>query len=722
LYTPMRKINERFLSLPSEPVMCKDPCRSVLNPFCRVDFVGKIWTCPFCMARNHFPQHYAQSISETSMPGELIPGYTSVEYTIPRTQQRPPVYLFVVDTALIDEELEAVKQSLIVTMNLIPEDHLVGLITFGTVVQIYDLSYTQCVKSYVFRGDKEIPVGKVQELLSSFRRPGQQQGQEDPLRRLVMPRGQCEFQLSTILEEMQPDPWPVQPGHRPLRCTGAATSLASALLELGFSGSGSRLMLFIGGACTLGPGQVVSTNLEERIRSHQELTGGNAPHYAAADKFYSWLADRLVKNGHCMDVFACALDQLGLCEMRHCWERTGGTLVNHEAFKGGSQGDVFVQSLMKIFETDDEGHLKMGYGAKVEVLTSREYKVSGCVGSVASLGQKGPQVGEVEIGIGGTKAWNIGALNPNTTIAFFFEIVNTEQMGDNRQLYMQITSTYQHPSGQQRMRVTTQAINQTDTTKGLDALSRGFDQEAAAVLTARLVSHRARTEEAFDVMRWLDRMLIRVCGKFGTFQKDVATSFNLPVNFSIFPQFIFHLRRSQFLQVFNSSPDETIQFRQELNKQNVSQALVMIQPTLICYSLAGPPQPVLLDNTSIAPDRVLLLDAFFWVTIWTGETIAAWRNQGYHNMPGYENVKQLLEEPQQDLKELIGDRTPVPRIIETDQHKSQARFLLAKLNPAVTQANANTGYGGQASELVYTDDVSLQVFLDHLAKLAVQGT
>ena len=94
-------------------------------------------------------------------------------------------------------------------------------------------------------------------------------------------------------------------------------------------------MLFIGGACTLGPGQVVSTNLEERIRSHQELQGGTAPHYANADKFYDWLATRLVKNGHCMDVFACALDQVGLCEMRHCWERTGGCLVNHEAFKGG---------------------------------------------------------------------------------------------------------------------------------------------------------------------------------------------------------------------------------------------------------------------------------------------------------------------------------------------------------------------------------------------------
>merc|ERR1712146_874286 len=106
----------------------------------------------------------------------------------------------------------------------------------------------------------------------------------------------------------------------------------------------------------------------------------------------------------------------------------------------------------------------------------------------------------------------------------------------------------------------------------------------------------------------------------------------------------------------------------------------MIQPTLICYSLSGPPQPILLDNTSIGADRILLLDAFFWITLWTGETIAAWRNQGYHEMAGYENVKQLLEDPREDLKDLIKDRFPVPRVIETDQHKSQARFLLAKLS------------------------------------------
>ena len=37
----------------------------------------------------------------------------------------------------------------------------------------------------------------------------------------------------------------------------------------------------------------------------------------------------------------------------------------------------------------------------------------------------------------------------------------------------------------------------------------------------------------------------------------------------------------------------------------------MIQPTLLAYSFTGPPVPVLLDVTSIAPDRILLLDTFF---------------------------------------------------------------------------------------------------------------
>ena len=49
-----------------------------------------------------------------------------------------------------------------------------------------------------------------------------------------------------------------------------------------------------------------------------------------------------------------------------------------------------------------------------------------------------------------------------------------------------------------------------DTTTGLQTVSAGFDQEAAAVLMSRIASFRAETEEGPDILRWVDRMLIRL--------------------------------------------------------------------------------------------------------------------------------------------------------------------------------------------------------------------
>lgn len=51
------------------------------------------------------------------------------------------------------------------------------------------------------------------------------------------------------------------------------------------------------------------------------------------------------------------------------------------------------------------------------------------------------------------------------------------------------------------------------------------------------------------------------CQKFGEYAKDDPNSFRLSENFSLYPQFMYHLRRSQFLQVFNNSPDETSFYR-----------------------------------------------------------------------------------------------------------------------------------------------------------------
>ena len=68
------------------------------------------------------------------------------------------------------------------------------------------------------------------------------------------------------------------------------------------------------------------------------------------------------------------------------------------------------------------------------------------------------------------------------------------------------------------------------------------------------------------------------------------------------------------------------------------------------YTFDIPAQPVLLDSVSIKPDVVLLLDTFFYILIFHGETIAQWRKAGYQEQEGYENFKELLETPVADAQ------------------------------------------------------------------------
>jgi protein transport protein SEC23 len=235
---------------------------------------------------------------------------------------------------------------------------------------------------------------------------------------------------------------------------------------------------------------------------------------------------------------------------------------------------------------------------------------------------------------------------------------------------------------------------------------------------ARIASHKMEVEDDFDATRWLDRSLIRLSARFGDYRKEDPDSFQLRPQLAYLPQFMFNFRRSQFVQVFGNSPDETAYARMLLNKETVPEAMLMIQPTLYAYSfnVAGP-EPVLLDVTSITPDRILLLDAYFYVVVFHGSTVAQWRKAGYQDQPEHAAFKALLEAPQTEAAAILTRRFPVPRLTDCDQNGSQARFLLAKLNPSATY---NTT-AAVSSEIIMTDDVSLQVFTEHLKKLAVQS-
>ncbi|XP_075476900.1 protein transport protein SEC23 C-like isoform X2 [Primulina tabacum] len=733
IYTPLKPLPSTTPLLPYSPLRCRN-CRSVINPFSIVDFssINKIWICSFCLNRNHFPPHY-QSISETSLPAELFPQYTTIEYETSAPNEKVQsgsgnVFLLVVDTCVIEEELGFLKSALLQVLGMVAENCLVGLITFGTYVHVHELGFGQISKVHVFKGTKEVTKDQLLEQMGFFaKRPRPSTGviagvrdglSQESISRFLLPASDCEFVLNSILEELQKDPWPVPSDQRAARCTGTALSLAAHLLGVCVPGSGARIMAFLGGPSTEGSGAIVSKNLSEPLRSHKDLDKDSAPQYHKSVKFYEGLSKQLVHQGHVIDVFACALDQVGVAELKVAVEKTGGLVVLAESF-GHS---VFKESLKRVFLSDDHD-LRLSSNGIFEINCSKDIKIQGIIGPCASLEKKGPLSSETVIGQGNTTAWKLCGLDKTTSLCLIFDIIKKESpdviaQAANNQFYFQFLTYYQHGSGQMRLRATTISRRWVAGPGSKEDIISGFDQEAAAVVMARQVSFKMETEAEFDPIRWLDKSLIHICSRFGEYQKDSPSSFSLSPRLSIFPQFVFHLRRSQFVQVFNNSPDETAYFRMILNRENVANSVVMIQPSLISYSFHSGPEPALLDVTSIVADKILLLDSYFTIVVFHGSTIAQWRKAGYHEQPEHQAFAHLLQAPRDDADAIIRERFPVPRLVICDQHGSQARFLLAKLNPSTTyNSDAPAAPGG---DILFTDDVSFEVFLDHLQRLAVQ--
>ncbi|XP_076406716.1 protein transport protein Sec23A-like [Peromyscus maniculatus bairdii] len=723
LFTPLKERPD-LPPIQYEPVLCsRTTCRAVLNPLCQVDYRAKLWACNFCYQRNQFPPTYA-GISELSQPVELLPQFSSIEYVVLRGPQMPLIFLYVVDTCIEDEDLQALKESLQMSLSLLPPTALVGLITFGKIVHVHQLGCEGISKSYVFRGTKDLSAKQLQERLELSKVPltqatrGPQVQLPPSSNRFLQPVQKIDMNLTDLLGELQRDPWPVPQGKRPLRSSGVALSIAVGLLECTFPNTGARIMMFIGGPATQGPGMVVEDELKTPIRSWHDIEKDNAKYVKKGTKHFEALANRAATTGHVIDIYACALDQTGLLEMKCCPNLTGGYMVMGDSFNTS----LFKQTFQRVFTKDIHGELKMGFGGTLEIKTSREIKISGAIGPCVSLNSKGPCVSENEIGTGGTCQWKICGLSPTTTLAMYFEVVNQHNalIPQGGRGAVQFLTRYQHSSGQRRIRVTTIARNWADAQTQIQNIAASFDQEAAAILMARLAIYRAETEEGPDVLRWLDRQLIRLCQKFGEYHKDDPSSFRFSGTFSLYPQFMFHLRRSPFLQIFNNSPDESSYYRHHFMRQDLTQSLIMIQPTLYAYSFNGPAEPVLLDSSSILADRILLMDTFFQILIYHGETIAQWRKSGYQDMPEYENFRHLLQAPVDDAQEILHSRFPMPRYIDTEHGGSQARLLLSKVNPSQTHNNMYA-WGQESGAPILTDDVSLQVFMDHLKKLAVSS-
>ena len=74
-----------------------------------------------------------------------------------------------------------------------------------------------------------------------------------------------------IFYNLQPDDQYCEEGARKLRCVGTAISHAVQLLESSCKNLPARIMTYLSGPCTYGPGAVVGLDKKEVIRTWTEL-------------------------------------------------------------------------------------------------------------------------------------------------------------------------------------------------------------------------------------------------------------------------------------------------------------------------------------------------------------------------------------------------------------------------------------------------------------------
>ena len=674
LYTPLKE-KQDLSQVRCRPTFCGN-CSAILNPLCTIEACLENWVCCICFSKNKLPPNCDPSLN---------PKHCTFEYILTQ-QQQPPIFLFVVDTCMDQDELAALKERLKQCISLLPPNAIVGMIIFGHAVKICEFNYNHMTMYDSFSGKKEYSVEKLMQLT-------------DYRKRFLRPVHECEAILQIILNEMINDQLCVASGKRPLRSTGAALSLAVRLLEFSFPNTGARIMLFISGPCSHGPGIIVSNDLKIPIRTQPDIQKDEVTerNLNRAIKYYEKISARAYKNSHAIDIYSCSANQTGLFEMKSCPDMTGGYMIMYDSFASQS----FTETLHLVFARNRHEEMKMAFNGVFEVKTSRGLKFQSAIGPCMSTKIKPLKSSKEITGIGSMDQWKFCSICPNTTVAIYFEVDDNDspptEFGS-----IQFVTKYQHSDGTKRLRVTTVTRKWISNIKDI---KNSFDQETSVVLEARRLS-------LFD---WEQANIRASDGLLKLYKQFAEYDTSNPNSFAIneYTQYMFFLSRSPIFEHANKSIDQIAYYKHLVSRQNLPNTLIIIQPTLFEYidHCDGKPTIVPLDSSVIKPDKILLLDTFFEVLIYHGSGIVRRQSEDCYNQP----------EAKEFAKMLKGGRFPAPQLIQTKYDDSQARILLSKVNPSRTYLDELiTSRHEQPDDTVLTDDMSYQEFMEELNVLALE--
>jgi protein transport protein SEC23 len=502
----------------------------------------------------------------------------------------------------------------------------------------------------------------------------------------VVQRFFCDqYTLSTLLETLT-NQESSSKGQRPERSAGVALKVGIELLKSAAAGTAGKILLYLSGAPTSGPGKVAGLSTNEPLRTFIDIKNNKAGYLSKAKNFYDSLANDLQVSGHSIDIFSCSIDQSGLFEMENLTQKTGGYLFLYDSCASIEFKSNFLRYFSDFLVTFSR--------CSVIVHCSEGLEICGCVSLGFSIQNVSKSSSSIQVGLSGSNKWGINTIDKNTTFTFFFHPKNKK---NNKPTMVQVETRGISNDGKMKTWVKLFVF------KNPDGESLGFNCETSAVITAKLAVWRLKTEDFLTVSNWIDNSLISFTKRFSKIEgKNVL----IPSEISLFPQFLYFLRRSQFVNSFNVSPDESAFYRQCMLRYSVQEALLMIEPVLMSFSFQSEyPEPMFLSPDELKDDRILVFDNFFQIVVWQGRAVCAWVKEGYDKLPEYQHVKELVESPLKYAEELALNRFPLPKIVKTRPRDGQERLIKARLD---TKSN-----GLQETE-IFSDVMSIEAFVERL--------
>ena len=691
------------------PLKC-GKCDFMASPYCSLDYYNtRTWICSNCGNSNGLSNQIVSYLSQGGELQEFDASSLVFEYVIDSQKKYQKTLILLLDTSMTPEELDKMKQSIIKYLPSEEYSYNLAIITFGKHVKLHNLT-SKMRQELVLDGQKTYSEEQILSMLSL--REALANSAPNSLNKFIQPIETCKARVLKIIERLKPDSFEIvtkKEKKRKLRCTGNAIFVASLIASC-FSCQGTKIASFLGGACTFGPGRIISEKLEDHFRSHVDLekNATKLSEFNKAKKFYSGMIDRFVKFNLTLDLFSFCLDQYGLGEMSALVQQSGGLVINHEEFKD-KEYDVSVERYMgNIF---GQGTIWAG---KNKVFCSEDMALHGALGNLKVVNK----IKELEtldnlIGQTGGNQFYLGNCGSSGSLLFLFQQKKPEITISEKPCFFQFQSSYCNSEGNMILRVATFSRNFSG---NLSVLGQSIDQEAAIAAIARISSFKTTLLDTTDVIYWLNTVLIKFLRRISKFTKNKPETLQITENVSLLPQFIFYFRKSEFIQKFGTSVDEFSLFGMSLFRESLNNMLVMIQPSLFAYTLDNPEAlPVLCDMESLSDDRILVVDTYFFVLIWHGKNIHYWKEQDFQNNPDFQHFKDLLEMTNEDAMLLMEDRLPVPRLMECHPGSPFERVLKSKLNPKAAKTEDDT------DENYSTDDVNLKTFMDYLVKLVVKS-